>query len=268
MVLDVENMQKQFNPNEATKLYEALQNYADTRTKEMSGMAEPYIKITDIYGRLISRLVLLLGGNKPVNTQDIVIRDLMTDVFDCLYESRTLILSGKLNIAFPIGRRAYESLSLLHLCSLDKAWAEKWHKGKKIENYKIREELGVHPKGESKEQMKELYNFFCIATHPNRELIPRRFLGEGNEYVLGAIGEPNLVIVLDYCTKNLEMWYWLTATVSYFYKEVIAELDKGYYELYQQAAKEAQKVKVWLIENYNNLLREEQKYWENHPVEE
>ncbi len=168
-------------------------------------MSEPYIKITDRYGRLISRIVLLLGTKQLRGIQDAVIRDLVADVFDFLYESRPLILAGKLNVAFPLARRAYESLSLLHLCALDKSWAEKWHKGKEINNAEIRKVLGSHPMGESEQRMKELYKFFCSATHPNRELIPQRFVGKGNRYVLGVIGQPDLLLIVDYCGKTLSM---------------------------------------------------------------
>jgi len=103
---------------EAIRHYKRLTHYSKTRTKEISEMSEPYIIITDSYGHLISRIVLLLGGIQPQDIQDIVVRDLMADIFDFLYESRFLILSGKLNVAFPIARRAYEALSLLHLCTL------------------------------------------------------------------------------------------------------------------------------------------------------
>lgn len=166
---------KRFKPKDANKHYELLQLYADTRTKEISEMSVPFIKITDRYGRLISRVTLILGGIKPQNTQDRVLRDLLADIFDCLYESRFLIMASKLNVAFPIARRAYESLSLMSLCAIDKSWAEKWQKGKQLGNAVIRKELGKHPMGEQEEELKKLYNFFCTATHPNRELIPFRF---------------------------------------------------------------------------------------------
>jgi hypothetical protein len=244
-----------------------LENYASIRKEEISAMAEPYVRITDRYGRLVSRLVLILGSREPVDTQDIVIRDLMADIFDCLYESRSLILEGKLNVAFPIARRAYESLSLLHVCTLDASWAEKWSKGKKIGNADIRKELAAHPMGEAEQEMKDLYNFFCSATHPNRELTPRRFLGEGNEFVLGAIGAPDLVMVSDFCIKNLEMWFWLTATITYFYRKTVDAEDCGYFDTYRQSAKEAQEVRAWLVDNFNRLLAEAQEYWENNPVE-
>lgn len=249
-------MKRKFKPKEANDYYNQLPHYSEVRFNEISEMAEPYVKITDRYGRLVSRITYLLGEIAPKDTQDLVVRDLMSDVFDFLYESRTLILSSKLTVSFPLARRAYESLSLLHLCCLDKAWAEKWEGGKKIGNAEIRRELGKHPMGESEQQTKELYNFFCSATHPNRELIPYRYLGQGNKFVLGVIGRPELVMVVDYCIKNLEMWFWLTATITYFFREIIAGHDRSYFDAYSQAAKEAQKVKQQLVENYNHLLTE------------
>lgn len=260
-------MTKKFKPKEANQHYDSLQEYSDSLTKEISSMLQPFIKITDRYGRLISRITMILGGIRPVDIQHIVIRDLMADVFDCLFESRALILCGKLNVVFPVTRRAYESLSLLHLCALDKTWAEKWHNGKKIGNAEIRRELGKHPMGEQEKQLAELYNFFCSASHPNRELIPRRFLGEGNQFVLGVIGQPDVVLLTDNCHKVLQMWFWLTATVSYFYRDTIANIDKNYIEAYRQTAKEAENVGKWLIENFNKLLKEAQEYWEKEQVD-
>lgn len=248
--------------------YKQLPKYADTRTKEISEMSKPFIDITDKYGQLICRTVLLLGEIKPRDTQDIVVRDLVADIFDALYESRPLILAGKVHVSFPIARRAYESLSLLHCCTLEKAFANKWQKGKKIGNAEVRKKLGSHPKGESEQELRKLYNFFCTATHPNRTLIERRFLGEGNKFVLGVIGKPDLVMIVDFCIKILEMWFWLTATVTHFYRKEYSQKDKEFFTEYYQAAEEAKQVKLWLVKNFNNLLDETQEYWKQNPVEE
>lgn len=248
--------------------YQQLPHYADTRTKEISELSKPFIDITDKYGQLICRTVLLLGEIKPRDTQDIVVRDLIADIFDALYETRPLILAGKVHVSFPIARRAYESLSLLHCCVLDKTFANKWQKGKKIGNAEVRKKLGSHPMGESEQELQKLYNFFCTATHPNRTLIARRFLGEGNKFVLGVIGKPDLVMIADYCIKILEMWFWLTATVTHFYRKEYSQKDKEYFTEYHLAAEEAKQVKLWLVKNFNNLLDETQKYWEQNPVEE
>lgn len=244
------------NSKEAIEEYEKLEYYSDLRSKEISGMLEPFIDITDKYGKLVSRITNLLGGVKPKNDQDKVIRDLMADVFDCLYESRKLILSGKPTIAFPLGRRAYESLSLLHLSALEPEWAEKWEKGKKVSNIMIRQALDKHPLGESEKNTRELYKFFCSATHPNRDLVPHRYLGDGNKFVLGVIGKPNLIMVIDYSMNLLRFWFWLTATVTFFYKEIILLEDKTFFEDYIKSKSEKDEIMESLRKNYNRLLKE------------
>ena len=64
------------------------------------------------------------------------------------------------------------------------------------------------------------------------------------------------------------MWYWFAAMVSYFYHEKIVKVDKAYFDSYMQTAKEAQNVKQWLVENFNNLLKEEKEFWSQNPVKE
>lgn len=240
----------------AHALFEHLPEFAATRLREISGMAQPYIEVTEHYARLLARLTYLLGHTPPRDTQDKVIRDLLADVFDFLYESRSLIVGGKLNIAYPLARRAYESLSLLHLCSLEAKWAYKWQSGKQIGNSVVRKHLGANPMGESEAEMKELYSFFSEASHPSRDLVPGRLLGEGNEFVLGLIGKPELFLVVDYCAKHLELWHWLAATVTYFYRETIGPTDPAYFEEYHQCFEQAKPVKEWLAENSVHLHKE------------
>ena len=179
-------MSSKFTAEEATELFDQLPRFASMRLREITAMARPYIESTDKYARAVARLTSLLGHNQPDGIQDHVVRDLMADVFDFLYEAGALIVGGKLAIAYPLARRAYESLSLLHLCSIESTWAEKWQNGKKLANSDVRKRLAKLPMGESELEMKELYDFFCTATHPNRELVAARRLGEGNEFVLGA----------------------------------------------------------------------------------
>lgn len=241
---------------EAHKLFEQLPEFAATRQREISGMAQPYIEATDRYARLLARLTYLLGHTPPRDIQDKVIRDLLADVFDFLYESRSLIVGGKLNIAYPLTRRAYESLSLLHLCSLEVKWARKWESGKQIRNGEVRKHLGANPMGGSETAMKELYSFFSEASHPNRDLVPGRLLGEGNEFVLGLIGKPELFLVVDYCGKHLELWHWFAATVTYFYRETIDSADPTYFEEYHQCFEQAKPIKKWLAENSVDLHAE------------
>jgi hypothetical protein len=241
---------------EAHKLFEQLPEIAATRLREISGMAQPYIEVTDRYARLVARLTYLLGHTPPRDTQDRVIRDLLADVFDFLYEARSLIVGGKLSVAYPLARRAYESQSLLHLCSLEPRWATKWERGAQIGNAEIRKHLGANPMGEPEAAMKELYSFFSEASHPNRDLVPGRMLGEGNAFVLGLIGKPELFLVVDFCIKHLELWHWLAATVSYFYRETIGAADPAYFEEYHQCFEQGKPIKKWLVENSVHLHAE------------
>lgn len=244
--------------NEETQ-YVQLMKYSSLREKEISPMLTPYIEATDKYGRLLCRLCIYLGECEPISIQDSVIRDLMADIFDFLYESRHFIIKGQTLVAYPLARRAYESLSLLHWCVLDSNTAEKWAKGTQFKNEDIRRALGKHPMGEPEADLRKLYKFFCEMTHPNREMIAYRGLGEGNQFVFGSVGKPNLIEVADYCMKHLELWHWLCPTVAWFYRDSHIQADPKFYDEYDEARQFAQQVKTWLVEQYNYVLDE----WHN-----
>lgn len=234
--------------------FELLREYAEKRRKELSDLLEPYVSVTDNYGRLLCNLSKALGRNKPISLQDRVLRDLLSDVFDFLYEARDLIISAKTNIAFPVIRRAYESLSLLALCTIDGKYAEKWSNGKEIKNFEIRQELSKHDLGENENDTKSIYEFFSKTSHPNRCIIPERYLGEGNEFVFGSIGMPDPVLATDYCMKHLSLWFWFGAVVSSFYSKNIPILDVNYGKNYLNVANQAKIVSDWLTKSYNHLL--------------
>jgi len=243
---------------EAKPTYAALDEYAALRRHELSEMLRPYIEVTDQYGALICRVTLILGKTPPRSKLDTVLRDLMADVFDFLYEARPLIVKGKLEIAYPLARRAYESLSLMVACFLDPKIADRWTAGKHIGNAEVRCVLGQHPMGESEEKMRDLYKFFSMATHPNRSLVAQRFLGEGNEFVLGAVGRPSLAFLADYALKTLNLWYWFGAFVNFVYLDVLGKNDPKILKDYNRTMKTAQDVAPWLSEQFNRVLLQEQ----------
>ena len=242
----------------AKRHYSKLVEHADLRTNELSPMLQPYIETTDRYGVLVCRVTLVLGKTAPHSKRDAALRDLMADVFDFLYEARFLIIKGKLDIAYPLARRAYESLSLMVACFLEPKLVERWIAGKKIGNAEVRKLLGKHPAGESEEMTRELYGFFSQAAHPNRDLVACRFLGEGNDFVLGSIGKPSLAMLADYALKTLNLWFWFGAFVSFVYLPVLAKTDRGFKKDYDAAAKMAQDVAPWLTEQFNRTLAQEQ----------
>jgi len=255
------------NSEAAKQAYLDLADYAAMRSKELSELLQPYIDATDQYGIVICHVTLTLGKVPPKNLQDIVLRDLMADVFDFLYETRSLIVKGKLEIAYPLARRAYESLSLMVACFLEEKLAERWMAGKRIENSEIRRLLGKHPGGEPEHMTQELYRFFSRLSHPNRDGIAYRFLGEGNEFVLGSIGVPSLAMLADYALKTLDLWFWFDAFVAFVYSPVLFDADRTFIKIYDAAAKMARDVSPWLREQFNRTLAQEQAEMErNRPM--
>jgi hypothetical protein len=131
-------------------------------------------------------------------------------------------------VAYPLARRAYESLSLLVACVLEPKLADRWIAGTQIGNAEVRRVLAAHPMGEKETQTRELYDFFSKSTHPNRNTIAYRFLGEGNEFVLGAIGTPSLALLTDYALKTLNLWFWFAAFVVFTFREVLSRPIRSY----------------------------------------
>ncbi|KAA3610673.1 MAG: hypothetical protein DWQ05_21895 [Calditrichaeota bacterium] len=219
-------------------------------------MFKPYMNVTDEYGKIICRVINLLGDIPPINDRDKAIRDLAADVFDALYESRNLIISGKCIVSFPLARRAYESLSLMVVFALDNKIAKKWMSGKQINNHTVRQLLSKHPMGEKEEMTRDFYKFFSSASHPNRDLVPYRYLGEGNKFVLGSIGQPDLLMTTDFCKKHLGLWFWFVAFFMTHYQKQIHHFDDSCNDLYMKTANEAKKVNNWFIESFNKLLEQ------------
>jgi hypothetical protein len=151
--------------NEGEVEYKRSPEYFAMRKRELSGMVEPYIDVTDAYGELICSLVITLGEKSPDDTQDEVCRDLLADVFDFLYDARRAILESQFSGAFPLLRRAFESTSLLAACAVDGGLAETWASGKEIPNVKVRKRLSDDPIQEPLESTRELYRYFSMGAH-------------------------------------------------------------------------------------------------------
>ncbi|WP_353646209.1 hypothetical protein [Mesorhizobium sp. WSM2239] len=243
---------------QAKKFYDDLGEFSATRSNELGQMLQPYVQVTDRYGILVCRITLILGRTPSRSKTDTAIRDLMADVFDFLYEARFLIIKGKPEVAYPLARRAYESLSLMVACFLDKKTAHRWVAGKKLGNAEIRRVLGKHPAGEPEDRMKELYGFFSQVSHPNRDMVAHRFLGIGNEFVLGSIGRPSLTLLADYALKTLELWHWFGAFIGFAYLPVVANADPDIVDEHVEVREIAQQVARWLGEQHNRVLAQEQ----------
>jgi hypothetical protein len=136
--------------------------------------------------------------------------------------------------------------------------ADRWIASEQVGHAEIRRVLAAHPMGEKETQTRDLYFFFSKATHPNRDYMARRFLGEGNEFVLGPIGQPSLAMSLDYALETLNLWFWFAASVVFRYRDVLSQSDPELFQMYHDAAEAAGPVAAWLREQFNHVLAEEQ----------
>lgn len=111
--------------------------------------------------------------------------------------------------------------------------------------------------------MQEEYSFFSKSTHPNRSHLARRLLGEGNEFVLDAIGIPSLTLLADYALKTLNLWFWYGAFVSHTYADILHEADPEFLRTYHNVSEEAKRVASWLVKQFNRVLNEERQMMRN-----
>jgi hypothetical protein len=91
---------------DATPTYADPPRYAEIRSNELSALLAPYVGMTDRLGEVLCGIVVILGKTPPTSPRDAAARDLIAEVFDFLYEARALIIKGKLEVAYPLARRA------------------------------------------------------------------------------------------------------------------------------------------------------------------
>lgn len=240
------------------QLYRRLADFAETRPKEHLRQLQPVLDLAASYGSLVSRAVVALGSVPPKSRPDVVIRDLIADVFEFLYEWPKPLFEGRPHVAFPLARRAYESLSLLSACFQDQSIAKRWDDGEQIRNTEIRKVLASMRLPEPEQEMRDLYRFFSKGAHPNRDLVAERFLGAGNQFVLGSIIQPELVLIIDHCICLVEVWFWFGALAGYVAKELLAQCDPSFGKEYLATAGRAAEIKASLAKGFNELLKKRQ----------
>jgi len=229
---------------EANKKHDNLKEYSKTRVSELVEIFSEENKAVVDYEKLLCRATLILGHVKPKDAADQSIRDLLADVFDFLYISRQLILQGNLSAAFPLLRRAFESSALIHYFILKPQKADQWSNGKQIKNEEVRKFLGSNRMGltVAEDAYQQAYADYSGGSHPNREYIPYRYLGEPNEFVLGSIVKPELLIVGVNFEKLIGLWFWLAAMISVHYFKLFEIADPMYSSDYMKVAEFAQKI--------------------------
>ena len=116
--------------------------------------------------------------------------------------------------------------------------------------------MGSNKFGEDEASLRELYKFFSEVSHPNRDSIPYRGLGQGNKFVFGSVASPALVSLADYCIKHLELWMWFAPVIFYFYKEKLHSRDPLLFDRYNKVRNDSKTIIKWLIQQYNHVLEE------------
>jgi len=236
---------------EANKEHDNLKEYSKTRFSELAEIFSEENKAAVNYERLLCRATLMLGHVKPKDAADQSIRDLLADVFDFLYISRQLILQGNLSAAFPLLRRAFESSALIHYFILKPLKADSWGKDKQISNEEIRKFLGSNRMGltATEDAYKKAYADYSGGSHPNRKYLPYRYLGEPNEFVLGSIVKPELLVVGTNFSKLIGLWFWLAAMISLHYVKLFDIADPTYGRDYMKVAEFVQKIANEVLKN-------------------
>lgn len=238
-----------------------LEEYAQTRFAELTVIFQDEIQVVTAYEKLMCRATLILGEHEPRDTADRAIRDLLADSFDALYTARRVVSEGYGSAAWPLMRRAFESITLIEYFTLVPKKATEWNQGKRIKHGSVRKYLNTHPvqlggKAMSqyeKRALKELYSEYSEATHPNRSALPSRFLGAGNSFVLGAIGMPEPLAVAHHFLRLIDLWFFLAALVSYNYREILDSADDLFVDDYFAAAAKARQVSEALRTQWRQL---------------
>jgi len=270
-------------PGNATAFYKTFKVNKKITHNKLSIVYRDFVKSSDQIGIMISRVELCVGQTKPKDQRDVIVRDLLADSFDNLYEARERVLEGQLSIAYSLARRGCESLAILMNCSFDKGWAKEWATGKKntsqasvfrklktsFKNYdkEIVEEFGQEYLKELDEKLgsgkasdyaefKKQYDGLSKYTHSNMWSIGRRFHGEPFEYVLMNSIRPDVEFSAHLLIAILEMQYRLLLTISWHYRKVISENDLDL------ITKEAIHVHKSVELTTDNLKKQFSKHWE------
>ena len=80
--------------------------------------------------------------------------------------------------------------------------------------------------------------------------MPVRFLGKGNQFVLGAIGKPDLLVFCDHLRHHLSLWFWFCAAATFHYCELTG-MEHG--EKYLKVASDAKEVGESLLNEIKRL---------------
>jgi hypothetical protein len=204
---------------------ELSQIEADRRRAIEETFASEFAFIDDCLA-LATTQVEALGKVQPSSIEDVAMRDLGCDAFEFLYEARRAVAENRPSVVFPVMRRAFESISLCHLFTMKPEFAAKWSKGREISNSDVRKQLEHDPMTESVDEIREEYKHFSRGAHPNRSHVPYVFLGEGNEFTLGAISPIDPLTLGDHVRYLMHLCFWYIGVFCLFLSRVSSAFER------------------------------------------
>jgi hypothetical protein len=210
------------------------------RETALSQTFSAYLRIFSRYEALACQLTLQLGDYPPVSEVDRACRDLFADTFDSLYVARHLVLRHYASSAYPLIRRAFETICLMEYFPHAADRARAWLRDEEIKNVEIRKFLEAQG-SESGVGLKAVYKFLAGGAHPTRSFIPKRLLGDGNRFVLGSIMPLTYSGVSGYILELLRTWFWYMAVANFTFASMSLPVNSAYFDEYTSTAEEAQR---------------------------
>ncbi|MGA3203487.1 MAG: SEC-C domain-containing protein [Bryobacteraceae bacterium] len=141
--------------------YVEIEKVESERAKTIEQLFEEELAFIDDCLALAASQVEYLGTRTPTEIEDVSFRDLACDAFEFLYETKRALTRNQSSVLFPLMRRAFESISLLHLFSRKLEFARKWAEKREISNAEVRKALDRDPMTDSIEEIKGMYKQSC-----------------------------------------------------------------------------------------------------------
>lgn len=183
------------------------------------------VAVAEGYECLLARIALILADLPPHGDAERALRDLAAEAFDTLRLAKYLALSGFPGACFALLRRAFELTSLLYTFSLEPGMVGAWWQGKEVRNWETRDVLGTRFQVEVRGSLDLQYDILCDWTHPNRDTVAARRLGEDEEFELGAGAPPDTPASMYAVFNLLMLWHWLVVVLAAHYIDEIDAVD-------------------------------------------
>lgn len=172
-------------PENAAQIYKVLDELESAREQwSQQRCAEKELAYYNECMELFVELIIVLGSTPPASDAERANRDLLAEAFDGIRIASKVFLWRYYGQAFTILRRVEEIVLIIENLFRDTKVGKRWLEGVKITPGNLREAVkgridGIAPEVDAQIR-RRLYDTYCEVSHPNREGIPNRHLGEPN----------------------------------------------------------------------------------------